>query len=360
MKLSDELQKLQDARLAKINELLAKAEDDDERFTISRMKGIGGSDMSAILGMSKWRSAYQIWREKTFRTTEEEKARNKDYLPFATGHALEKVVADRYEKQTGYTVYEANSISMTGYDFIVGNFDRIVYTKPIDDGGQLVCGLECKTCGQNNKIIVEHIERSKWGKPNLYDGTELTQESSEIDPEYYPQVQFYMMVSGLKFWDVGVLIGNTDLRFYRVHANAEYQQKMLQACVEFWTKNVLQDVPPVKTMDDVKNDVDDVQENVGEVTPEIMSQLKDIQAVKFQIDELESKKKALENKLAGDIAAYTKMTYHDENGKVKTAFTFKSSNRESFDLKAFQAQNPELYKQYLNTITTARCLKIFV
>ena len=30
-----------------------------------RQKGIGGSDVAAILGMSPWRTPYQVWEEKT-------------------------------------------------------------------------------------------------------------------------------------------------------------------------------------------------------------------------------------------------------------------------------------------------------
>ncbi len=30
-----------------------------------RMKGIGGSDVAAILGISKWKSALELWLEKT-------------------------------------------------------------------------------------------------------------------------------------------------------------------------------------------------------------------------------------------------------------------------------------------------------
>ena len=30
-----------------------------------RQKGIGGSDVAAILGMSPWRTPYQVWEEKS-------------------------------------------------------------------------------------------------------------------------------------------------------------------------------------------------------------------------------------------------------------------------------------------------------
>ena len=34
-------------------------------WLLDRRKGIGGSDVAAIMGLNKWKSAYQIWLEKT-------------------------------------------------------------------------------------------------------------------------------------------------------------------------------------------------------------------------------------------------------------------------------------------------------
>lgn len=33
-------------------------------WLLDRRKGIGGSDVAAIMGLNKWKSAYQIWLEK--------------------------------------------------------------------------------------------------------------------------------------------------------------------------------------------------------------------------------------------------------------------------------------------------------
>ena len=364
MTLSPELEELQSKRNAHINKLLDKCQTDEDRFTTKRMFGLGGSDMASILGESRWRSAYKTWRDKTFRKTAEEIERDKNNLKFITGHALEGVVADRYEKRTGYCVYEAKSVSMPGYPFIVGNFDRLVYDKPIDEGGKLIGGLECKTTERNNKVRVTDkdgntIERKEWGKPNLYDGTILIHESDEINPEYMAQVQFYLMVSGLEWWDVGVLIGNSMVMFYRVHSNRVYQQRMFNAAYQFWTVNVLQDIAPAKTLDDVKAEPL-VNGKEGEATPEIIAQLKEIENVKAKITVLEDEKSKLENKLVGSISEYTKMTYTDEKGKEKTAFTFKSSVKDKFDMQGFKEQNPVMYDKYLGTTTTARSLRIYL
>ena len=43
-----------------------------EQFLRERRSGIGGSDVAAILGLSRWKTAYQVWQEKTGRAAIDE------------------------------------------------------------------------------------------------------------------------------------------------------------------------------------------------------------------------------------------------------------------------------------------------
>lgn len=353
MQLTKEQQLLQDRRNDYIQSLVEKCKSQDEIFSTTRLFGIGGSDVAAIMGMSKWRTAYDVWRTKTFRQSVIE-----EKLCFDTGHALEGVVAKWYEKKTGYTVYEAEHLAMEGYPFLLGNFDRIVFDKPQEQGGQIVCGLECKTANDNTKIIINGAERSKWGKDNVYnDNRELVVESDQIDPEYVAQVQFYMMVSGLPFWDVAVMIGNHELRYYRVRADRDFQQKMLNACVDFWLNHVLTDIAPTMTIADAKTM--SVEENTAEADKEIFELVDMRKDINIKINALEADLKAVENKLADKIKDYTKITYKNNEGKTKTLITFKASNRTTFDSKTFESEHPDLYKNYLKTTTTSRVLRFY-
>ena len=126
-----------------------------------------------VMGESKWGSAYEIWQVKTFRQNKT----IKNDIPLEVGHELEEMIARRYEKQTGFTVREANSVAMVGMPFLVGNFDRVVFDKAPEEGGKIIGGLECKTTGINNSVVVNGVMRSKWGKANISDGTTLVQES---------------------------------------------------------------------------------------------------------------------------------------------------------------------------------------
>ena len=312
-----ELQDKQERRNAYIQSLLEKCKTEADTFATLRLYGIGGSDMAAILGRSKWHTAYDIWKVKTFRQNVGE-----EKLCFDTGHALEEVVAKWYEKTTGYVVYEADHLQMQGYPFLIGNFDRLVYDKTIEDGGKIIGGLECKTANENTKIIVDGEERSKWGKDNV---------------EYMAQVQFYMMVSGLEWWDVAVMIGNRELRYYRVHADRELQQEILNKAVSFWNDNVLNDVAPALTMNDARSlQVDDNTATADESIMSLVNKRKDIVVKQKAIEE---ELKLVEDELAEKIKDYTKVTYTNDEGKVKTLLTFK--------------------KDFLKTTTSSRVLRFY-
>ena len=50
-----------------------------QRWHFERRLGIGGSDVAAILGQSPYKTAYQVWQEKTNRA-EPEDLSDKDYV----------------------------------------------------------------------------------------------------------------------------------------------------------------------------------------------------------------------------------------------------------------------------------------
>lgn len=61
-----------------------------------RRAGIGGSDVAALLGLSKWKSPYQLFLEKTGNAPPQE-----DNEAMYWGRMLEPVIRDAYEEKTG-------------------------------------------------------------------------------------------------------------------------------------------------------------------------------------------------------------------------------------------------------------------
>jgi putative phage-type endonuclease len=71
-----------------------------------RSKGLGASDIPIVLGVSKFKTPYQLWEEKTGLVV---KDREKDNWAQAKGHALEDAARENYEFETDM---EAKPITM--------------------------------------------------------------------------------------------------------------------------------------------------------------------------------------------------------------------------------------------------------
>lgn len=149
----------------------------------ARRSGIGGSDVAAILGLNRYKSALDIYNDKI--STEEPKDQQSESAYF--GSILEDVVAKEFSKRTGLKVQRVNTMLRSGKgDWMIANIDRAVVNPDIaghvsvyDEQRQAETGrmistnwiLECKTANHfmidqwgesqedeivNGKIVSEH------------------------------------------------------------------------------------------------------------------------------------------------------------------------------------------------------------
>ena len=182
-------------------------------FLRERKKGIGGSDVAAVLGLSKWKTPYQLWLDKTSDTVEEKES---EILHF--GQVLEQVVADEYARRNHVKVQRRNrSYRHPEHPELIGNIDRYIV------GGGI---LECKTADK----FTAHL----WGENN----------SDEIPDYYLVQVQHYMHVTGYHEAALAVLIGGNEFRQYEVSYDKELAEFAAAKCVEFWQTFVVPRVAP--------------------------------------------------------------------------------------------------------------------
>lgn len=232
-----------------------------EQFLADRMTGIGGSDVAAILGLSKWRTPYQVWEEKTGRKKPEA---SKELFHF--GNVLEQVVADEFSARRGVKVQKRNQmIRSTDHPELVANIDRYIV------GGGV---LECKTA--------DKFTRHLWGDS-----------ASDEVPEYYlTQVQHYMHVTGWHEGYLAVLIGGNEYRDYEIPYDAELADYCAARCVEFWNNYVAKDVPPPLTAsDDLSNAFQWVSGSTITATPEIetlIEKIKELKSAKKEAETLEA------------------------------------------------------------------------
>lgn len=198
-----------------------------EEFLAQRLKGIGGSDIGAILGVNKWKSPADVWLEKTGRTQRSDEMSEAAYW----GIELEATVAAEYQRRTGEKVQRVNcQMQHPQHPWMLANIDRAVVADGsrarLDKEGKLVGikgGLECKTASA--------YVASQW-------------EDGNAPLAYVAQCQWYMAVTGAEWWDLAVLIGGQRYICIRIIRDEALIQTLIEAGLIFWNENVLRDVPP--------------------------------------------------------------------------------------------------------------------
>lgn len=183
-----------------------------DEWLLDRRRGIGGSDVATILGLNKWKSAYQLWLEKTGQVELD----HTDSEPAYWGNVLEEVVAKEFQERTGLKVRRRNQVfEHPLHPFLRANIDRDVV------GEKAV--LECKTANQ--------FLANEW-------------EGEEIPLSYLCQVQHYMNVMNYDHAYIAVLIGGQKFVWKRIERDQKVIDMITERLVEFWETNVLDGVEP--------------------------------------------------------------------------------------------------------------------
>ena len=295
---------------------------DREEWLRGRKKYIGGSDIAAILGLSNYRSALDVFLDKTSEDVSDEGSRFTHW-----GTLLEDVIANEYSRVKGLEVeIEDSPIEHPKYPFLAANIDRWV------DNKNYV--LECKTAGA--------YKAKEWGE----EGTD------QIPEAYLCQVAWYRAITNVNVIDIAVLIGGNDFRIYKYRKNKDLEDKIIKIGHDFWVNNVLKNLPPRPD-----RDVD-----ISKSYPRSNGKGKTVSAVIEQkVDELKSLKeesKILEenmNKLKLDIKEY--MQDYDilvnEDGEVMASWK-NTAPKACLDLKRFKSECQDIYLKYVNYAKQSR------
>jgi len=224
-----------------------------------RRKIIGASEVGAILGYSKYDSPYDIWMQKTRGKYLERSEAVK--IAAEHGHQVEPWLLDKYEAKTGDKVVRGAKYLHDSNDYMIAHPDGVV---PGYNG--------------NSDGLVEIKTASAY----LSDDWDVDESSDNIPVCYLAQVQQQMSVSDTRWTDVVVLIGNTDIRYYRIYRNHKMIEAMTKRLKHFWEYNVLQDIPPdASTMRDIQSRWDRVRKKSRMATCEEVELVIQIKLMRF-------------------------------------------------------------------------------
>ena len=176
-----------------------------EEWLAERGKGIGASEVGALLGLSPYETPFSLWLKKTGQIEPEP-----ENVAMKLGHYLEPVVAQLWEEETGEKVIKASAADIIyvhpEYDYMRATPDRIV---------------------RGRKKLVE-IK------------TTVTQvDPEDIYPHWLCQCQFQMYVTGIHDCDLAYLVQGRYFGYVNVPYDEEFAEYIAERVKEFWNENVL-------------------------------------------------------------------------------------------------------------------------
>jgi putative phage-type endonuclease len=175
-----------------------------------RRKLITGTDAPAILGLSRWRSAYDVFAEKTGLADDSETTDAMDW-----GNRLEPLVRWRFEEVTGRQLQKPTAILRNPAEPWMGG-----HVDGIDD--EIV--FEAKTARYADG----------WGES----------ESDEFPVDYRVQLLHYLALTGRRRGELAVLIGGSDFRRYTIEPDEDLLRDLVDEERRWYLKHVVEGEPP--------------------------------------------------------------------------------------------------------------------
>lgn len=297
-----------------------------EEWLEARKTYLGGSDLGAIISVNKYKTALDVYLEKTSENFEET---NNDATYW--GNVLEDVVAQEYSKRVNLPVeVETKLLRHPEHEFLGANIDRWVGNKEYV--------LECKTAG--------YMMSKEWGD----EGTDQLPES------YLVQSAWYAAICDVPKVDIAVLIGGQDFRIYTYQRNKEFEDKLIKIACNFWYNHVQKRIPPkCSSLADTFNlfPVGNHKELTASET--IAQKVYELKTLREQESNLQ---KAID-KIKVDIQEFMRDydVLLDNNGCVVATWK-NTAPRSFFDAKRLKQECQDIYSKYIDYTKGSRMFLI--
>ena len=309
-----------------MNEISTKELSIDEWRSL-RHNFIGGSDASAALGNSRYKSPYMVWLEKT---------QNVSFFQgnaFASfGNLFEPIIRQHFRETMNMEIIEPDTMFIhPDYPILSGNVDGIIN----DEGNMGVGILEIK-CTTTRRVAPHELAQN-------------------MPAEWFAQLNHYMGILDAQFGYLQVYFRDTCE--FAEPIFVERDDELIKANnrrLSQWWKTFVEGntPPPPSTTEDLLIKHPDSQESHKEASVHICQRYNMLLSVRERIDGLKELKSSIEFDLkqyCGDHEAITV-----DNNPI---LTWKSSTRRGFESKKFRKDYPELYARY-QTETQTRTLRL--
>lgn len=308
--------------------LFADAERAD--WLAERRKGIGSSDVAAILGVSDYATPLHVWHDK--------RGDDVDNAGEAAlwGTLLEDVVAREWARRNRSVITRVGLVAHAEHDWMRATLDRRVGECPLarppvnpSVPHREYCALEIK-CRSAFKA-------NRW--------------HADVPDDVLAQVTWQMAVTGWDHIHVAVLLGGNDYRQTVVRRDPDVEAYVVGAARAFWHDHVLADVEPAwdpqKAAALIELDELLHPERVGEVDVPGLDAI--IAYAEASARSSKAKRELLEARAAlGHLAAGARWVKFAGD----LAYELAPTTRTSCDLAALAERHPEAYADTVRTSTS--------
>lgn len=327
-------EQLQDANAVKTSNLSR------QDWLALRQSGIGGSDIAAIIGVSPYATAYDIYQSKT-------QPVNEDTNEFAYwGTVLEDIVAREFSKRSGLKIQNVNFLMRhPEHRWAIANIDRAIINRDVSGNVRFKDGKLTTDQIVEIKTASEYVGKN-WG----------LEESDEVPDQYQCQAQWYMGVTDTQVCHMAVLIGGNKYRQYKIERHQDFIDYLFEAAESFWTNNVLAGVEPDATT--LQNAKDKYPRHNPDTTLDVEPDSEAAKVFEYY-ESLKAQEK--EVKAALELAQTDLICQIQDNealaidGEVVATYKVQVSNR--FNSSQFKKDMPELAEKY-NKQSESRVMRV--
>lgn len=301
-----------------------------------RALGIGSTDAPAILGISRFKSPFQLYHEKR-KTVAELEPR---YIEMAEwGRDLEDVIARRYSINTSREVVKTGSKPFViqqhdDMEWMIASVDRYaivseaVPTDPdddvVDDDDPDAPPPERVLAPIGIRVVLElknahFVMRDKWG------------DLGEPPLEYLVQLQHQLAVTGMPWGSLAALVGGTEFKWADVQRNDAFIETLIEREQQFMRDVATGNEPEVDGSESTKRMLKALYPTDDgttiELPPEATDWANELEQAKAVAKEAKARETAAGNLIRNALGTATMGTLRDGR-----AFTFKHQKTKAYSV----------------------------
>lgn len=278
-----------------------------------RKTGIGGSDAGAVCGVNPFRSAFDVWLDKTSGEIKEE-----DSEAMRQGRDLEEYAAERFTEETGIKVKRTNYFYRSDKNpFMTADPDRLIVGEN--------AALECKTCSA--------YSADKWS-------------GGKIPESYEIQCAHYMSVLDLDRMYIACVILGKGFEWRKIERDRDFERSLILLEKDFWENKVLERVIPDpdgsgaydKALEDyfIRKD--------GKKSLPLKGFDRELER-RRELTELIEKMETERNVIDQKIKLFMEDSESAVSEKYRISWPYTETSR--LDIKRLKEERPDIYKEYV-------------